>query len=151
MLVSFIFSAVSPCFFLNRNLLDPLAFLLGTLGAFSELDYPADWLTDRSISGYPWLYNFITITHLFGSYSRDLLKAVDPHELFSCLHGCHSLFRDFHLMGLSKVNMQHCSLPCFSKCPPMDIYFASHSISLSLSLSPTFYQKMHEDNHSKIK
>ena len=38
--------------------------------------------------------------------SRDLLPAVNPRGLTSCLHSWNILFRDSYLKGLSKVNMQ---------------------------------------------
>ena len=96
-----------------------------------------DCPSDCPDCGHLCIYNFIMPMHSFW------LSTQMTYFCCSLVYtGGISCLQNPQLMGLSKANMQHFSLPYFSKCTPVDIFFASLS-------SPTSYKKLLKDNNSK--
>ena len=119
---------------------------LWALSEYDRLECPSDWQTDRSVSGYIIIYNFITSKRSF-----QLSFRFTTHENY---FRCSLVYTD----GTSHVEIPNWLVcqksmcrtppyPYFSKCPPVDIFF----VSISICLFTPDLTKILDDNNSKNK
>ena len=68
--------------------------------------------------------------HVSGCQPTWLTSSCQP-TWAAYIHASRSCLHSWNMTAMSKVNMQHTSLSYFAKCPPLDIFLASLSISVS--------------------